>query len=207
MHAFGPPEGPPLSMPGQQFFDEAGIWAAFLVQAVMRGPRALWGQVIDLSVHEVGLVQQVGDEQYGLAGQIKTRATNFGPPPGGIWQCRDGSGGHRRPFGPPMGGLRRSLGMLPTCCPIRSIATGSCGSSCSTCSRDIIADQLSTWSVRRVRGGGTGGGSAVRVTQTPAQFADDPQPAARRFFIPSVRAGTGTGSRTGADPSSLSLHW
>ena len=46
--------------------------------------------MIDLSVHEVGLFNKLGTEQYGLAGQIKTRATNFGPPPGGIWQCRDG---------------------------------------------------------------------------------------------------------------------
>ena len=37
MHAVGAPEGPPLAMPGQQFYDEAGIWAAFLVQATLRG--------------------------------------------------------------------------------------------------------------------------------------------------------------------------
>ena len=38
MHPVGPPEGPPLAMPGQQFYDEAGIWAAFLVQATLRAP-------------------------------------------------------------------------------------------------------------------------------------------------------------------------
>ena len=90
MHAFGPPEGPPLVMPGQQFYDEAGMWAAFLVQATLRAARARWAHPIDLSVHEVGLFNKLGSEQYSVAGQIKTRATNFGPPPGGIWECRDG---------------------------------------------------------------------------------------------------------------------
>ncbi len=90
MYAVGAPEGPPLCMPGQEFYDEAGIWAAFLVQATLRGSRDLRPQVLDVSIHEVGLFNKLGTEQYGQAGQIKTRATNFGPPPGGIWQCRDG---------------------------------------------------------------------------------------------------------------------
>ncbi len=156
MHAVGPPEGPPLAMPGQQFYDEAGIWAAFLVQATLRGPRRLWAQVIDLSVHEVGLFNKLGTEQYGLAGHIKTRATNFGPPPGGIWQCRDGMRRHRRALGPPVGSLRRPARLAPTSCPIRSTATGSCGSSCSTCSRtsSLIAHGHTERTGVRVRGPG-----------------------------------------------------
>jgi crotonobetainyl-CoA:carnitine CoA-transferase CaiB-like acyl-CoA transferase len=36
------------------------------------------------------------------------------------------------------------------------------------------------------------------LTQTPAQFVDDPQPAARGFFIRSSRVGTGSVSIPGA---------
>ena len=90
MHPVGPPEGPPLAMPGQQLYDEAGTWAAFVVQAVLRGPKEWRAQVIDQSVHEVGLFNKLAKDQYSFSGRIATRATNFGPPPGGVWRCRDG---------------------------------------------------------------------------------------------------------------------
>ena len=197
MHPVGPPEGPPLAMPGQEFYDEAGIWGAFLVQATLRGPRDLWTQVIDLSVHEVGLFNKLGTEQYGLAGQIKTRATNFGPPPGGIWQCRDGLldiGAHSdhqwdifvdllgRPevLSDPMYRdrvMRVQLFDLLT---------------------DVIADLLSQHSAREFVVAAQAAGLPCALTQTPAQFADDPQPKARGFFIPSSPARSGSVPLPGA---------
>jgi crotonobetainyl-CoA:carnitine CoA-transferase CaiB-like acyl-CoA transferase len=196
MHAFGPPDGPPLAMPGQQFYDEAGIWAAFLVQVTLRAPPELMSQVIDLSVHEVGLFNKLGTEQYGLAGHIKTRATNFGPPPGGIWECRDGLvdiGAHSdrqweifvdllgRPdvLSDP---LYRDRVMR---IQLFDLLTG------------VIADQLSTRSALEFVAAAQAAGLPCALTQTPAEFTRNPQPAARGYFVPSSRGGTGSISLPG----------
>jgi crotonobetainyl-CoA:carnitine CoA-transferase CaiB-like acyl-CoA transferase len=196
MHAFGPREGPPVSMPGQPFYDEAGIWAAFLVQAVLRGPRELWGQTIDLSVHEVGLFNKLGSEQYGLTGQIKTRATNFGAPPGGIWQCRDGRvdiGAHSDRQWDVFVALLGSPEVLAD--PIYRDRVMRI--QLFDLLTDVIAGQLATWSALEFVVTAQAAGLPCALSQTPAQFADDPQPAARCFFIPSIRPGTGTASIPG----------
>jgi crotonobetainyl-CoA:carnitine CoA-transferase CaiB-like acyl-CoA transferase len=190
MHSVGPVEGPPLAMPGQQFYDEAGVWAAFLVQAVLRSPAELRDQVIDHSVHEVGLFNKLGTEQYAVGGLIKTRATNFGPPPGGIWTCVDGlldigahSAHHWDIFVDLMGRpavlsdpiyrdrmMRVQLFDLLT---------------------DIIADLMSTRSAHQLVEAGQAAGLPCALTQTAAQFVQDQQPEARGYFIGSEREGTG----------------
>lgn len=196
MHAFGPPDGPPVAMPGQQFYDETGIWGAFLVQATLRAPRELRGQVIDLSVHEVGGFNKLGTEQYSLAGHIKTRATNFGPPPGGIWECRDGRvdiGAHSdrqwEAFVDLLGRpdvlsdpLYRDRVMR---IQLFDLLTG------------VIAEQLSGWRAREFVGAAQAAGLPCALTQTPAQFTRDPQPAARGFFVTSRRDGAGSVSLPG----------
>lgn len=209
MHAVGTPEGPPLSMPGQEFYDEAGIWAAFLVQATLRGPRDLWSQVLDVSIHEVGLFNKLGTEQYGLAGQIKTRATNFGPPPGGIWQCRDGLldiGAHSAHHWDVFVDLLGRPDVLSD--PIyrdRMMRV-----QLFDLLNGIIADQLSSRSAREFVEAGQAAGLPCTLTQTPAQFTHDPQPAARDFFIESTRAGTGSVRIPGApfhsDPPLIAYH-
>jgi crotonobetainyl-CoA:carnitine CoA-transferase CaiB-like acyl-CoA transferase len=197
MHPVGAPEGPPLAMPGQEFYDEAGLWGAFLIQATLRGPRQFWTEVIDLSVHEVGLFNKLGTEQYGLAGQIKTRATNFGPPPGGIWQCRDGLldiGAHSDHQWDIFVDLLGRPEVLSD--PIYrdrvmrvqlfDLLTG------------IIADQLSDRSAREFVVAGQAAGLPCALTHRPDQFVDDPQTAARGFFISSSRVGTESASLPGA---------
>jgi len=191
MHAVGPPEGPPVAMPGQQFYDEAGIWAAFLVQATLRCPRELRSQVFDLSVHEVGWFNKLGTEQYDLAGRIKTRATNFGPPPGGIWRCRDGSvdiGAHSAHHWDLFVDLVGRPDVLTD--PIYrdrvmrvqlfDVLT------------DIIADLLSTRGAAQLVEAGQAAGLPCALTQTPAEFVQDPQPTDRGYFIGSSRVGTGS---------------
>jgi crotonobetainyl-CoA:carnitine CoA-transferase CaiB-like acyl-CoA transferase len=90
MFAVGPVDGPPVAMPGQQLYDQASTRAAIAVEAALCGPNAQRQQTIDISAHNVGAWQQMLLHQYALAGRIQNRATNFGPPPGGSWKCRDG---------------------------------------------------------------------------------------------------------------------
>ena len=91
MSVTGPVEGPPLAMPGAQMFDLAGVRAAYLVQAsLLSGRQRSGGVAIDLSVHETASWQKLTIDQFDTSGRIPDRRTNFGPPPGGVWQCRDG---------------------------------------------------------------------------------------------------------------------
>jgi benzylsuccinate CoA-transferase BbsE subunit len=64
MHPVGPPEGPPLAMPGQQFYDEAGLGRHSSYRRCCASPPEFRSQVIDHSVHEVGLFNKLGTEQY-----------------------------------------------------------------------------------------------------------------------------------------------
>jgi crotonobetainyl-CoA:carnitine CoA-transferase CaiB-like acyl-CoA transferase len=196
MHAFGPPEGPPVSMPGQPFYDEAGMWAAFLVQATLRAPRSTWAQVLDLSVHEVGLFNKLGTEQYGLAGQIKSRATNFGPPPGGIWRCSDGLvdiGAHSDRQWAIFVDLLGAPDVLSDPMyrdrvmriQLFDLLTG------------LIAEHMATWRAREFVAVAQAAGLPCALSQTPAEFTRDPQPAARGYFVASERAGTASFSMPG----------
>jgi crotonobetainyl-CoA:carnitine CoA-transferase CaiB-like acyl-CoA transferase len=89
MHAVGPDDGPPWAMPGQQLYDMASTRAAGMVVAILAGDAP--GQTIDVSAQEVGAWQYHVIQRFNVSGRIMTRATNFGPPPGGVWRCRDGS--------------------------------------------------------------------------------------------------------------------
>ena len=88
MHAVGPDEGPPVAMPGQQLYDMASTRAATMVVAILLGDAP--PQTIDIAAHQVGAWQHNVIQRFDVSGRILTRATNFGPPPGGVWRCRDG---------------------------------------------------------------------------------------------------------------------
>ena len=90
MYAIGPDVGPPVAMPGQQLYDEASTRAASLIVGVLARGDALPPQTIDIAAHDLGAWQHLVIERYSMIGRITTRATNFGPPPGGVWKCRDG---------------------------------------------------------------------------------------------------------------------
>lgn len=197
MHAVGPPDGPPLAMPGQQFYDEAGAWAAFLVQAVLRSPRHLWAQVIDHSVHEFGLFYKLGTEQYGLDGRIKTRATNFGPPPGGVWRCADGfldigahAAHHWDLFVDLLG---RPAELADPIFRDRQMRI-----QLFDLLNDSIGTLLLTRSARQLVEAGQAAGLPCALSQTGAQFVREPQSTARGFFVRACRPGTGSFDIPGA---------
>ena len=52
MYSQGPPEGPPVVMPGRQLYDHAGTHVAIAVLAALRARPAAGGQFIEVSAHE-----------------------------------------------------------------------------------------------------------------------------------------------------------
>lgn len=197
MYPAGPVEGPPQAMPGQPLYDESGLWAAFIVQAVLRSPGALRGQVIDHSVHEVALFKQLGQDAYGTTARIKSRQTNFAAPPSGIWRCADGlvdiavhTVDHWQSFVELLGrpeiltdpiyedrGMRVQLFDLLT---------------------DVITKLLAALPADEFVRAAQAAGLACTVSQTPAEFISSEQVHARGFLTRSVRAGTGAVDLPGA---------
>ncbi len=90
MYAIGPEEGPPLSMPGRQLWDGAGIRAAICIAAALRERPHIGGQVLDISAHEVMAGQDDILHRFDVAGLVMRRQSNFGVPPSGTWPVRDG---------------------------------------------------------------------------------------------------------------------
>jgi crotonobetainyl-CoA:carnitine CoA-transferase CaiB-like acyl-CoA transferase len=90
MFAIGPEDGPPLSMPGRQLWDEAGIRAAICVAAALNERPRVGGQVLDVSAHEVMASQDDIIHRFSVAGLVIQRRANFGVPPSGTWRVADG---------------------------------------------------------------------------------------------------------------------
>lgn len=91
MHRCGTAETPPLGIPGQILWDEAGIHAAVAVLAALSSRSRVGGQLLDLAVHEVApahdfLLERYDAEALGNWG----RAILVGIPPSGTWECADG---------------------------------------------------------------------------------------------------------------------
>ena len=91
MHWVGDPNGPPHAAPCRLLWDEAGTYAAFGILAAVSARDRVGGQVLDLSVHEVGAAKDFLLERYdvGRPGEWG-RAVTVGYPPTGVWECADG---------------------------------------------------------------------------------------------------------------------
>ncbi len=91
MHWVGPAEGPPQAFPGRLAWDEAGIHAALGIIAALSVSDRVGGQLLDLSVHEIGAAKDFLLERYdvGRPGEWG-RSVGVGYPPTGVWPCADG---------------------------------------------------------------------------------------------------------------------
>ena len=91
MHWVGEQGGPPLVVPGQLQWDEAGINAALGVVAALLARDRVKGQLLDLSVHEVGVAKDFLLERYDVGRPDEWgRMVGVGIPPTGVWFCADG---------------------------------------------------------------------------------------------------------------------
>jgi crotonobetainyl-CoA:carnitine CoA-transferase CaiB-like acyl-CoA transferase len=91
MHRTGDVGGPPVTMPGQEMWDFAGIHSALGIIAALGARPRLGGQVIDVSVHEVAAALDFLVERYDIDGGAWDGSVPIGVPPTGTWQCRDGA--------------------------------------------------------------------------------------------------------------------
>jgi benzylsuccinate CoA-transferase BbsE subunit len=92
MHRAGKAGGPPLGIPGQQQWDEAGLYGAIAVLGALRSRPSTGGQLLDLAVHEVAFTKDYMIPRYDVDGMAEWgRSVLVGFPPTGTWQCRDGS--------------------------------------------------------------------------------------------------------------------
>jgi crotonobetainyl-CoA:carnitine CoA-transferase CaiB-like acyl-CoA transferase len=91
MYVQGPPEGPPVVVPGQQLYDFVGTHAMVAVLAALRARPQVGGQLIDMSAHEV-LTRPCFDiysyTNSARIGRRRPRAAQYSG--GGCWECRDG---------------------------------------------------------------------------------------------------------------------
>ena len=91
MSRVGPVEGPPVTIPGRQCWDEAGVHAAVCVLAALRAVDVVGPQGIDLSVHEVLTSKDFALEEYDAVGLNPLgRLVEVGWPPSGTFECADG---------------------------------------------------------------------------------------------------------------------
>ena len=91
MSRVGPVEGPPVTLPGRQCWDEAGAHAAVAVLAALRVAGTVGPQGIDLSVHEILAGKDFVLEEYDAVGLNPLgRLVGVGWPPSGTYECVDG---------------------------------------------------------------------------------------------------------------------
>jgi crotonobetainyl-CoA:carnitine CoA-transferase CaiB-like acyl-CoA transferase len=197
MFPFGPEHGPPVAMPGQQFCDEAGAWAAFLIVATLAGPRESRSQTIDQSVHEVGLFYEIGQPPFSATGLIRTRVTNFGVPPSGIWRCRDGmvdiaahSDHHWSLF--------VSLVGSPVVLADPIYRDRAVRIQLHDLLTELIGTMLADWKATDFVDSAQAVGLPCALMQTPAQFVLGGQQRSRGFFVDSDPGGPGSFEIPGA---------
>ncbi len=179
MSCAGPPEGPPVAMPGRQLYDEAGVIATLEIQAAIvaqAGP-----QLIDVSVHEVTAAQIQMLERYSLSGRIIRRESNVAPAPSGLWQCRDGvldlaifGPNHWKLFVELLDHEDELLQPLFEEPAMRLQLHDVLG--------EVVARLLATRSAAGLVEKGQALGLPCALHFTPDGFLDDVQPAARRWF-------------------------
>jgi crotonobetainyl-CoA:carnitine CoA-transferase CaiB-like acyl-CoA transferase len=91
MIRMGPVDGPPVTIPGRQQWDEAGVHAALAVLAALHGLPRFGGRVVDISVQEVACIRDFVVERYSATGMDPAgRQVPLGIPPNGTFQCTDG---------------------------------------------------------------------------------------------------------------------
>ncbi len=183
MHRAGPPEGPPVTVPGRISWDEAGVHATIAILSALLARAEVGGQLVDLSVHDVLSAKDFHLETYHVNGKaVGGRFVGVGYPPTGTWQCADGIidvGAHQASH---WDAFLEMLGhpdelrapALADALVRREIFDGLI---------DTIAPLLASEARESLVERGQAAGLPCATWNTPSQFVEDAQLAARGFFV------------------------
>ena len=182
MHQVGPPEGPPLTIPGQQHWDEASAHAAVCILVALQNRASVGGQTIDISAHEVAATRDFAFDRYDVMGMAQDRTASIGYPPTGTWQCKDG------PFDVAAHQTRHWTAFLRMLDDPPELSDPSLED--VLVRREIfdgLAETISKLLAGRSRNELVERGQAVglpcSILNTPAEFVDDEQLVARDYFV------------------------
>jgi crotonobetainyl-CoA:carnitine CoA-transferase CaiB-like acyl-CoA transferase len=208
MQPVGPVAGPPAAMPGQQVYDKAGIRAAAMIQAELLRRDDIGPQNIDLSIQEVSSWEMLLRERFAQSGRITTRETNFGPPPGGVWECLDGAvdiAAHApRHWDIFLDVIGRPEDLTESLYAERSMRV-----QLFDLLTNLISPHLKTMSAQEFVERGQAQGLPCALMYSPAQFLQDKQPVTRGFWIQTDAPGLGRITIPGrpyqSQPESLSF--
>ncbi|HXY91210.1 MAG TPA: CoA transferase [Acidimicrobiia bacterium] len=198
MHRAGPPEGPPIVIPGQQHWDEASAHAAVAVLAALRNRATVGGQTIDLSAQEIAVTRDFAFDRYDIEGMSLDRSGVVGFPPTGTWQCRDGpfdvSAHQTRHWDAFLEMLEHPYELSdPSLADVlvrREIFDG-----LQATINELLADRSRMDLLER----GQRAGLPCALLNTPAQFVADEQLAARDYFV-TLRDADGNTTRMPGPP-------
>jgi crotonobetainyl-CoA:carnitine CoA-transferase CaiB-like acyl-CoA transferase len=200
MHWVGEPDGPPLAVPGQLAWDDAGIHVALGIASAMLVRDQVGGQLLDLSVHEVAAAKDFLLERYDVAHPDEWgRSVGVGIPPTGVWACADGPfaiAAHQEHH------WKAFLEMLghPAELSDPSFADPLLRRDIFDALEVLIAPLMAVRSRLELFEKGQGAGLPCAPFNTPAEFVGDVQPRARDIFATVSAIGVG-------DPVTIAWRW
>ncbi len=189
MYSQGPPEGPPVVVPGRQLYDHAGTHAAVAVLVALRARPAVGGQFIDVSAHEV-LGSYLGElHRYTNAAEITRRRDDY-PGVGGVWPCRDGLIQFMALTDKHWAGFVRLLGSPPELSDPAWADTAERREHAEEIMA-LVAPAIRAMSREDFVARGQELSVPCALVNTIGQFTQDPQPRSRGFFVRAPLAALG----------------
>lgn len=206
MIASGPPEGPPVVIPGQQMYDLAGTHAALSILVALRNQPVSGGQLIDVAAHEVMASQNNLIQRYAVAAAIERRGAYASPPPSGTWQVSDGLVQFQIWTAEHWTGFLDLIGR-----PEALTDTRFSDRLYRRASTQLIRDVVGPLLLKERRSELPDRAQALRVpctaVNTPGDFSNDAQPRSRGFFVPAEHRYLGSYSTPGPPFQSSQPLW
>jgi crotonobetainyl-CoA:carnitine CoA-transferase CaiB-like acyl-CoA transferase len=191
MYTQGPLEGPPVVVPGQQLYDQVGTHAAVAVLAALRARPRAGGQLIDMSAHEVLTQSCFAIYDYTNAARIgRRRPQTIQYSGGGTWECRDGVIEFTASTDKHWFALMELLGH-PAELSDPSWAHPNVRHPYEEKIIEVMRPLIAAMGREDFFVRGQQLGLPCTLVNTVGQFADDPQPRSRDFFVRRPLAGLG----------------
>ena len=189
VYSQGPPEGPPVVMPGRQLYDHAGTHVAIAVLAALRERPSAGGQFVEVSAHE-SLGSYLFDlHRYTNFSDILRRRAEY-PGIGGMWPCRDGMVELAVVTPKHWAGLVRLLGSPPELSD-PALADPSERQERTDELRAVIGPAIAAMSREDMVARAQELSVPCSLVNTVGQFTQDPQPRSRGFLVRTPLAALG----------------